>query len=89
MAIDNAIPTTSKGIVSYGSYKTGGWKLEDLNIRPLQEGEVLVEMVAAGICHTDLHFAGLEAGFGVEYPRVMGHEGACFVLFLVFFACAT
>lgn len=61
--------------MSYGSYKTDQWKLEDLNIRSLEEGEVLVEIIAAGICHTDLHFAGAEAGLGVIYPRVMGHEG--------------
>ena len=73
---DAMTPVTSKGIVSYGSYKSGEWKVQDLNVRPLQQGEVLVEMVAAGICHTDLHFAGAEEGFGIHYPRVMGHEGA-------------
>ncbi|KAF7114704.1 hypothetical protein CNMCM5793_009655 [Aspergillus hiratsukae] len=73
-------PTASKrGIVSYGSYKTGGWKLKDITLRPLKEGELLVEIVASGICQTDLHFAGAESGFGVHYPRIMGHEGAGYV----------
>ncbi|KAF4231736.1 hypothetical protein CNMCM6805_010325 [Aspergillus fumigatiaffinis] len=68
-----------RGIVSYGSYKTGGWKLKDITLRPLKENELLVEIVASGICQTDLHFAGAESGFGVHYPRIMGHEGAGYV----------
>jgi hypothetical protein len=69
-------PTPRKrGIVSYGSYKTGGWKLKNITLRALKEKELLVEIVASGICQTDLHFAGAESGFGVHYPRIMGHEG--------------
>ncbi|KAF7155847.1 hypothetical protein CNMCM5623_008727 [Aspergillus felis] len=69
----NNQPTPRKrGIVSYGSYKTGGWKLKDITLRPLKEKELLVEIVASGICQTDLHFAGAESGFGVHYPRIMG-----------------
>ena len=65
----------ARGLVSYGPYSSGGWKLQDLVLRPLQEKEVLIEMVASGVCHTDLHCADAESGFGVHYPRVMGHEG--------------
>ncbi|GES63468.1 alcohol dehydrogenase [Aspergillus terreus] len=72
-------PTPKRGIVSYGSYKTGGWKLQDITLRPVQEKELVVEMVASGICQTDLHFAGTESGPGVHYPRIMGHEGAGYV----------
>lgn len=68
--------TSTRAIVSHGSYKTGGWKLQDITLRPLQEKELLVEIVASGICQTDLHFGGAEFGFGVHYPRVMGHEGS-------------
>jgi len=64
-----------RGLVSYGPYSTGGWKLQNLTLRPLQARELLVEIVASGICQTDLHFAGAESGFGVHYPRIMGHEG--------------
>ncbi|EAW12301.1 NAD(P)-dependent alcohol dehydrogenase [Aspergillus clavatus NRRL 1] len=70
---------TQRGIVSYGSYKTGGWKLKEIVLRPLREKELLVGIVASGICQTDLHFAGAESGFGVHYPRIMGHEGAGYV----------
>lgn len=69
-----------RALVSYGPLKAGGWKLENVSLRPLREKELLVEMVASGICQTDLHFAGAESGFGMHYPRVMGHEG--FYLYL-------
>ncbi|MGC9538909.1 NAD(P)-dependent alcohol dehydrogenase [Streptomyces sp. UG1] len=39
-----------------------------------REGEVLVRMVASGICHTDLHFRGILPPEGGPY--VFGHEGA-------------
>ncbi|OJJ07349.1 hypothetical protein ASPVEDRAFT_142091 [Aspergillus versicolor CBS 583.65] len=68
-----------RALVSYGPLKAGGWKLENVSLRPLREKELLVEMVASGICQTDLHFAGAESGFGMHYPRVMGHEGAGYV----------
>ncbi|KAI9040771.1 NAD(P)-dependent alcohol dehydrogenase [Aspergillus affinis] len=72
-------PTTARAIVSYGPYSAGGWKLEPVTLRPLQQGELLVEIIASGICQTDLHFAGMQSGYGVHYPRVMGHEGAGYV----------
>ncbi|KAL2867807.1 NAD(P)-dependent alcohol dehydrogenase [Aspergillus lucknowensis] len=71
--------TTTRALISYGSYKLGGWKLKNVSLRPLREKELLIEVVASGICQTDLHFAGAESGFGVHYPRVMGHEGAGYV----------
>lgn len=72
---DTATTTTKRGLVSYGPYNTGGWKLQNLTLRPLEQRELLVEIVASGICQTDLHLAGAESGFGVHYPRIMGHEG--------------
>ncbi|KAL4745745.1 hypothetical protein BDW72DRAFT_211060 [Aspergillus terricola var. indicus] len=74
-----AAETSPRALVSYGPHKSGGWKLKNVALRPLRAKELLVEMVASGICQTDLHFAGMETGFGVHYPRVMGHEGAGYV----------
>jgi D-arabinose 1-dehydrogenase-like Zn-dependent alcohol dehydrogenase len=74
MAASQNVPSR-RGLVSYGPYKSGGWKLENVTLCPLKEKELLVEIVASGICQTDLHFAGVESGFGVHYPRIMGHEG--------------
>ncbi|EGP89603.1 uncharacterized protein MYCGRDRAFT_39151 [Zymoseptoria tritici IPO323] len=56
----------SRGIVSYSQHD---WQLTDLLTRAPFPDEFLVEMIATGICHTDI------AGFGGIYPRVYGHEG--------------
>src|SRR5262245_24916367 len=37
-------------------------------------GEVLVEMKAAGVCHSDLHAAN--GDWPMRLPLVLGHEGA-------------
>lgn len=47
-------------------------KLEQLLIRDIQEHECLVEIVATGLCHTDVAVAGRSRG---QFPRVLGHEG--------------
>ncbi|OAA55133.1 Alcohol dehydrogenase superfamily, zinc-type [Cordyceps fumosorosea ARSEF 2679] len=64
-----ASPYTIKcsGIVAYGEQD---WAWEELLTREPKEDEFLVEMIATGICHTDI------AGYGGIYPRVLGHEGA-------------
>lgn len=50
--------------------------MEEVTLRDIKENELLVDMVASGICHTDIHFGDQEAGQpGSFYPRVMGHEG--------------
>ncbi|KAL3434385.1 chaperonin 10-like protein [Aspergillus tetrazonus] len=74
-----ATETSPRALISYGPHKSGGWKLKNVALRPLREKELLIEMVASGICQTDLHFAGMETGYGVHYPRAMGHEGAGYV----------
>jgi alcohol dehydrogenase, propanol-preferring len=38
-------------------------------------GEVVVEIVASGVCHSDLHIARGEFG-SVKYPITLGHEAA-------------
>lgn len=54
--------------------KTNGpFVIEDVEIGPPREDEVLVRMVATGICHTDLV---CRDGFPVPMPIVLGHEGA-------------
>jgi S-(hydroxymethyl)glutathione dehydrogenase / alcohol dehydrogenase len=47
----------------------------ELDLRPPASGEVLVEIVAAGICRLDLD-ALSGADPGVRFPAVLGHEGA-------------
>jgi S-(hydroxymethyl)glutathione dehydrogenase / alcohol dehydrogenase len=40
-----------------------------------RRGEVLVRVVAAGVCHSDVHLADGQLGQG-RWPMVLGHEGA-------------
>ncbi len=37
-------------------------------------GEVVVDVQACGVCHTDLHYR--EGGIGQEFPYLLGHEAA-------------
>lgn len=48
--------------------------VQEVTLDDVRPGEVLVRMVAAGLCHTDL---GVQLG-GVPYPLpgILGHEGA-------------
>ncbi|MFT8244804.1 NAD(P)-dependent alcohol dehydrogenase [Roseomonas sp. BN140053] len=48
--------------------------LEDLELGPLRPNDVLVRIVATGVCHTDLKSAS--ALSPVPRPVVLGHEGA-------------
>jgi S-(hydroxymethyl)glutathione dehydrogenase/alcohol dehydrogenase len=52
----------------------GDWTTEDIELDPPKRGEVLVRMVAAGLCHSDLHYQ--TPGFDIPVPLVGGHEGA-------------
>jgi S-(hydroxymethyl)glutathione dehydrogenase/alcohol dehydrogenase len=48
--------------------------VEELELDPPRQGEVLVRMVASGICHSDLH---VQQGIHpTSLPVVLGHEGA-------------
>jgi S-(hydroxymethyl)glutathione dehydrogenase / alcohol dehydrogenase len=47
----------------------------ELELDPPREGELLVRVAAAGVCHSDLHLADGHIGAG-RHPMVLGHEGA-------------
>jgi S-(hydroxymethyl)glutathione dehydrogenase/alcohol dehydrogenase len=48
---------------------------ETVTLDPPRAGEVLVRIVAAGVCHSDVRLADGELGHG-RWPMVLGHEGA-------------
>ena len=67
------------------------WEIEEITLDPPRDGEVLVKMAVAGVCHSDDHYATgdgvmspeltaiVEAtgGSAPEYfPLLGGHEGA-------------
>ena len=41
---------------------------------PTRPGEVVVDVIACGVCHTDLTYR--EGGINDEYPFLLGHEAA-------------
>ena len=49
-------------------------RIEEVHLRDPGAGEVLVRVVAAGICHSDVGQADGEWGFPL--PAVLGHEGS-------------
>ena len=53
---------------------TGAFAVEELEVDGPGPGEVLVELRASGVCHTDHDLVG------VPVPLVLGHEGAGVVL---------
>ncbi len=48
--------------------------IEDAELAPPGAGEVLVEVKAAGVCHSDLH--AINGDWPMKVPLVPGHEGA-------------
>ncbi|ROV54418.1 S-(hydroxymethyl)glutathione dehydrogenase/class III alcohol dehydrogenase [Neisseria chenwenguii] len=49
--------------------------IEEIDLMPPQAGEVLVRIVATGVCHTDAYTLSGQDSEGV-FPCVLGHEGA-------------
>ena len=48
--------------------------LEDVNLAEPRDGEVRVRVLAAGVCHSDLHY--MSGDLPSRLPIVLGHEGA-------------
>jgi S-(hydroxymethyl)glutathione dehydrogenase / alcohol dehydrogenase len=56
-------------------HETGGrFSIEDVELQPLEPGDVLVRLHASGLCHTDLEV--IEGALPYPLPIVLGHEGA-------------
>lgn len=54
--------------------RSGAFNIERLRIEDPRPDELLVEVVASGMCATDLH--GRDGYYATPYPAVFGHEGA-------------
>jgi NDMA-dependent alcohol dehydrogenase len=61
------------------------WSVEDIELDPPKQGEVLVKLTASGLCHSDEHLVTgdmlldpvMAESFGLkQLPMVGGHEGA-------------
>ena len=53
--------------------------IEEIEVEGPKEGEVLLKVVASGVCHTDAFTLSGEDPEGV-FPCVLGHEGGCEVV---------
>ena len=51
-----------------------GYTIEELELDPPKEKEVLIKYVYTGYCHSDLHL--LKGEIPIALPLVAGHEGA-------------
>lgn len=57
-------------------HSTPNWSLEEIGVHDPGDGEVLVEVYASGICHTDIVLTSVPDGIlGMNYPKIAGHEG--------------
>lgn len=50
------------------------FSVQEVELDPPQVGEVLVKIVASGVCHSDLHV--VTGDLSREFPVVLGHEGS-------------
>ena len=50
-------------------------EIDEIEVAAPRQGEVLIEIKASGLCHTDYHL--IDGSMSVSpYPIVLGHEGA-------------
>jgi aryl-alcohol dehydrogenase len=54
--------------------KSGPFVIDTLDLCDPRSDELLVEIIASGMCQTDLH--GRDGYYSTPYPAVFGHEGA-------------
>jgi NDMA-dependent alcohol dehydrogenase len=51
------------------------WEITQLTLDEPKDGEVLIRVVAAGLCHSDEHIRLNSTGGNIRYPIIGGHEG--------------
>jgi NDMA-dependent alcohol dehydrogenase len=54
------------------------FEVEEVEVDPPGPGELLVEMAAGGVCHSDWHV--VDGVISKEYPIILGHEGSARVV---------
>jgi S-(hydroxymethyl)glutathione dehydrogenase/alcohol dehydrogenase len=62
----------SKAAIAWGPKQA--LSVEEVYVMPPQAGEVLVRIVASGVCHTDAYTLSGEDSEG-KFPCILGHEG--------------
>jgi S-(hydroxymethyl)glutathione dehydrogenase/alcohol dehydrogenase len=69
------MPMQTRGLVFHGAGHP--LRIETLQLDEPRDGEVLVRMVASGVCHSDLHV--VDGDWDRPAGVVLGHEGAAIV----------
>ena len=64
--------TEARGVVVKGPNEPV--QVETIVVPDPGPGEVVVDVAACGVCHTDLHY--VEGGISDEFPFLLGHEAA-------------
>lgn len=71
----SALANTTRAIVAHEPQSNQlNLKLEHVTLRDIGPDELLIKVVAVGVCHTDLIF-GTWPPEMIPYPKVLGHEG--------------
>ncbi len=66
----------TKAAVLWGLHEK--WQVEEVELDPPKESEVLVKLTASGLCHSDEHL--VTGDIPMPFPVVGGHEGAGIVV---------
>lgn len=66
----------SRAAVAWGAGKP--LSMETVDVDPPKKGEVLLRVVASGVCHTDAYTLSGEDPEGL-FPAILGHEGGAIV----------
>lgn len=66
--------STMRSTVAVVNEVGGDFSLEEVDLEGPRADEVLVRIVATGLCHTDIHLKGFLPG--EMFPNVFGHEGS-------------
>ncbi|HAH37680.1 MAG TPA: zinc-dependent alcohol dehydrogenase, partial [Algoriphagus sp.] len=54
-------------------------KIEEMPVKAPNENQILVQVMASGVCHTDLHAADGDWPVKPRLPLIPGHEGIGYV----------
>lgn len=67
-----SIPTSCRAVVIE---KAGApWTIKEVPIQPPKAGEILIKVLACGICHSDSFLQQGAFGDAASFPRIPGHE---------------
>ncbi|CAG7923627.1 unnamed protein product [Penicillium olsonii] len=67
-----AIPASCKAVVL--DHANAPWAVREVPVKQPKEGEILIQSIACGVCHSDVATRKGDFDFIANYPLVSGHE---------------